>query len=95
MAEATITIHVDEELKTAFEQAAKAGNRKDADLLQEFMQDYIAFQSPDAEYDLWFRHQVQIGMDADDAGDVIPAEEVEAEFAALRAASYGNLLRTA
>jgi len=87
MTEATITIRIDPELKTAFTRAAEASNRTDADLLREFMQDYIATQRTDAEYEQWFRRQVQIGIDAADAGELIPSEEVEAEFASLRAAS--------
>jgi predicted transcriptional regulator len=94
MAETTITIHVDEELTMAFEEAAKARNRTGAELLQEFMQE-IVFQSPDAAYDQWFRRQVQIGIDEADRGELISSEEVEAEFAALRAGLQDNLLRTA
>jgi hypothetical protein len=55
------------------------------------MQDYIETQRTDSEYEQWFRRQVQIGIDEADAGDVIPAVQVEAEFAALRAASQRNL----
>jgi predicted transcriptional regulator len=95
MAESTITIRVDPELKTAFARAAEARDRTDEDLLREFMQDYIETQRTDAEYEQWFRRQVQIGIDAADAGEVIPAEEVEAEFAAFRAAHPRDLLRSA
>lgn len=95
MAEATITIRIDPELKTAFARAAEARNRTDGDLLREFMQDYIETQRTDAEYEQWFRCQVQIGIDAADAGELIPAEEVETEFAALREGSPSHLLRTA
>jgi predicted transcriptional regulator len=95
MAEATITIQVDAELKSAFARAAEARNRTDGDLLREFMQDFIEVQRTDSEYEEWFRRQVQIGIDAADAGELIPAEEVEAEFAALRAVSSRELLRTA
>ncbi len=95
MAEATITIQVDAKLKTAFARAAQERNRTDADLLREFMQDYIEVQRTDAEYEQWFRRQVQIGIDAADAGELIPSEEVEAEFAALRAGSPNNLRRSA
>jgi predicted transcriptional regulator len=95
MTESTITIRVDGELKTAFARAAEARNRSDADLLREFMQDYIEGQRTDSEYEQWFRRQVQIGIDAADAGELIPAEEVEAEFAALRAASENTLPRSA
>jgi len=95
MTEATITIRIDPELKTAFSRAAEASNRTDADLLREFMLDYIESQRTDAEYEEWFRRQVQIGIDAADAGELIPAEEIEAEFAALRATSARTLLRSA
>jgi len=32
-----------------------------------------------AEYDAWFKRQVQIGLDAANAGDVVTHEEAEAE----------------
>jgi hypothetical protein len=51
------------------------------------MEEPTAKDRTDLEYERWFRRQVQIGIDAADAGDVTPAEEVEAEFAALRAAT--------
>ena len=38
-----------------------------------------------AEHDAWFPRQVQAGLDAANAGDVISAEEVETEAAAWRA----------
>ena len=38
-----------------------------------------------AEYDAWFRRQVQIGLDAANAGDVLTHEEMQAEVAAWRA----------
>jgi len=45
----------------------------------------------DREYEEWFRRQVQIGIDEAGAGDLIPADEVEAEFAALRANALKGL----
>ena len=90
MAEAIMTFRVDPELKTAFSRAAEARNRTDVDLLQEFMQDYIEFQRTDAEYEQWFRRQVHVGIEYADAGRLIPAAEVEAEFAALRATALSN-----
>ena len=95
MAETTITIRVDAELKTAFSRAAEERSRTNEDLLREFMQDYIETRRTDSEYAQWFRRQVQIGIDAADAGELIPAEEVEAEFAALRDASQRKLPRSA
>jgi predicted transcriptional regulator len=37
------------------------------------------------ERDAWFHCQVRVGLDAANVGDVISAEEVEAEAAAWRA----------
>jgi predicted transcriptional regulator len=95
MAENVLTIRVDPDLKRAFTLAAEAHNRTEEELLQEFMQDYIETQRTDSEYEAWFRRQVQIGIDAADAGDLIPGEEVEAEFAALREAAMRKLPRSA
>jgi predicted transcriptional regulator len=91
MADATITVQVDPDLKKAFSLAAEAHNRTDEDILREFMQDYVETQRTDSEYEQWFRRQVQIGIDEADAGELIPAEEVEAEFAALRAVAIRKL----
>ncbi len=38
-------------------------------------------QQEATEHDTWFRHQVQIGLDSANAGNLIPAEEVEKEAA--------------
>lgn len=38
-------------------------------------------------HDVWFRRQVQIGLDSANAGKLIPSSEVEAKFAAKRVAT--------
>lgn len=83
MSEATFTFRVDETLKNEFATAAKARDRSGAQLLRDFMREYVQQQEA-AEYDTWFRRQVQIGLDSANAGDLIPAEDVEAEAAAWR-----------
>jgi len=50
-----------------------------------------ADETPKAEYDAWFRRQVQIGLNQADAGELIPSEEVEAYFAAKRAETRRKL----
>jgi len=85
MSEATFTFRVDEELKDAFSTAAKSRDRTGAQLLRDFMRDFVKQQQEATEHDAWFRRQVQIGIDAANAGDVISAEEVEAEAEAWRA----------
>lgn len=84
MTEATFTFRVDEALKSEFSQAAKAKDRTCAQLLRDYMRDVVRQQQEAAAHDAWFRREVQAGIDAADAGDVIPADEVEAEAAAWR-----------
>lgn len=95
MAETNLIIKVDPDLKAAFSVAAEAQNRSIEDLLREFMQDYVTTQRTDSDYDQWFRREVQIGVEEADRGEVISGEELEAEFAALRATSLRKLPRSA
>lgn len=91
MSEATFTFRVDDTLKAEFSQAAKAKDRTGAQLLRDFMRDYVRQQQEVAEHDAWFRRQVQVGLDSANAGNLIPADEVEAKFAAKRAATRRRL----
>ena len=84
MAEATFTFRVDEELKAEFSEAAKAQDQTGAQLLRSFMRDYVRKRRDQAEYDAWFRRQVKAGLDSAKAGNLIPAEQVEAKFAKRR-----------
>jgi predicted transcriptional regulator len=91
MGEATFTFRVDEALKSAFADAAKAHDRTGAQLIRDFMRDYVTGQREAGEHDAWFRRQVQIGLDSANAGRLIPAADVEAKFAARRAATRQRL----
>ena len=91
MNEATFTFRVDETLKSEFTTAAKSCDRNAAQVLRGFMRDYVRQQQEAAEHDAWFRRQVQIGIDAANAGDLISADEVEAEAAAWRDATRQRL----
>lgn len=91
MSEATFTFRVDESLKSEFSNAAKNRDRNAAQLLRDFMRDFVRQQQETAEHDAWFRRQVQIGLDSANAGNLIPAVEVEAKFAAKRAATRRRL----
>lgn len=83
--ETTFTFRVNETLKTDFATAAKARDRTGAQLLRDFMREFVQRQQDMAEHDAWFRQQVQKGIDSANAGDLIPADEVEAEAADWRA----------
>ena len=91
MSEATFTFRVDESLKNQFTTAAKDRDRTGAQLLRDFMRDFVQRQQEAAEHDAWFRRQVQIGLDSANAGHLVPADEVEAEFAARRAETRRKL----
>lgn len=85
MSEATFTFRVEEQLKNEFSTAAKSRDRTGAQLLRDFMRDFVRQQQDAAEHDAWFRRQVQAGLGAANTGDVISAEVVEAEAAVWRA----------
>lgn len=91
MSESTFTFRVDEVLKNEFSTAAKAHDRNGAQLLREFMRDFVRQQQEAVAHDAWFRRQVQIGQDSANAGNLVPAAEVEAKFAARRAATRRRL----
>ncbi|MFY0992475.1 CopG family ribbon-helix-helix protein [Halomonas sp. C05BenzN] len=95
MAETTFTFRVDDALKAEFAQVAKAKDRTGAQLLRDFMRDFVREQQEAAAHDAWFRREVQAGIDAANAGDVIPAAEVEAEAAAWRAETQRKLTGSA
>ncbi|MGE3871765.1 MAG: CopG family ribbon-helix-helix protein [Parvibaculaceae bacterium] len=91
MTESTFTFRVEEELKAAFGEAAKAHDQTGAQLLRAFMRDYVKNQKDLADYDVWFRRQVLAGIDSAKAGNLIPNEEVEAKFARRRADTLRKL----
>lgn len=91
MSKATFTFRVDETLKSEFSAAAKNCDRNAAQLLRDFMRDFVRQQQEAAEHDTWFRRQVQIGLDSANAGNLIPSVDVEAKFAAKRAATRRRL----
>ena len=84
MNQATFTFRVEEGLKDEFSSAAKSRDRTGAQLLRDFMRDFVRQQKEAIEHDAWFRGQVQAGLDSANAGRLVPASEVEAEFLARR-----------
>jgi predicted transcriptional regulator len=88
MAEATFTFRVDDDLKEAFGEAAKKQDRTSAQLLRDFMRDYVRRQSEVATYDAWFRTRVQEALD--DPRPDHSDEEVEVHFARRREAALGG-----
>jgi predicted transcriptional regulator len=91
MSEATFTFRVDEALKNEFSMVAKTHDRTGAQLLRDFMRDYVKQQQDAAEYDAWLRAKVERSRASANAGNLVPAAEVEAKFAARRAATLRRL----
>ncbi|MEO5344186.1 MAG: hypothetical protein H7842_12785 [Gammaproteobacteria bacterium SHHR-1] len=91
MSEVTFTFRVDEALKSQFSTAAKERDRTGAQLLRDFMREYVRHQEDAAEHDAWFRRQVQIGLYSANNGNLIPSAEAEAKFAAKRAATHRRI----
>lgn len=88
MGEATFTFRLDEELKTSFTEAAKATDHNAAQLLRQFMRDYVQEQEAKAAEDAWIEHEIAEGLreaDATSEQDWIPHEVVKEEMARERA----------
>lgn len=91
MTEATFTFRVDEALKAEFTEAAKAEDRTGAQLLRDFMREFVRRRREGADYEAWLLRKVTKARASADAGDVMSAEEVEAEAAAWRAETRRKL----
>lgn len=81
MSEATFTFRVDESLKNEFTQTAKLSDRTGAQLLREFMRDYVRKQMITQNHEQWFAEQVAIGIESANAGNLVSNEEVVEYFA--------------
>jgi len=96
MSKTTFTFRVDETLKSEFSAAAKHCDRNAAQLLRDFMRDFVRQQQEAAAHDAWFRRQVQIGLDSADAGNLVSANRSRSEVcgqAGRNAPSARNLGR--
>ena len=91
MTEATFTFRVDESLKQEFSNFAKDIDRSGAQLLRDFMRDFVKQQQEAASYDAWYQKQVQIGLDEANAGQLVPHEEVKSRFEEKRASLLAKL----
>ncbi|MDR2891553.1 MAG: hypothetical protein LBV80_00475 [Deltaproteobacteria bacterium] len=77
MSEATFTLRVDDHLKDAFTEAAKVNDRTGAQLIRDFMREYVQAAREKTEYEAWFRSKVEAGMKAIQEGRVLSSAEVE------------------
>jgi len=94
MSDATFTFRVDEGLKAEFANAAKSHDRTGAQLLRDFMRSYVEQQQKTPDYDDWLIAKVEQSRSSAEAGHLIPAADVEAKFAARRAATSTRLAKS-
>ncbi|GGD49748.1 hypothetical protein SAMN06296058_1764 [Pseudoxanthomonas indica] len=83
--EAVFTMKLESELRDEFMAAAEAAHRPASQVMRELMRGFIEQQQQAREYDEFVRKAVEAGRASMRAGKGIPNEEIEAEFAALRA----------
>jgi predicted transcriptional regulator len=92
MSDVNFTFRVDESLKEPFTTAAKTRGVTGVQLMHEFMREFVQQQQQEpAAYNTWFAQEVQAGLDSANAGKLIPHADVEARFAARRAATRSGL----
>ena len=60
-------------------------------LLRDFMHSYVAQQEEAQQYDAWLVKKVEQSRASAEAGNLIPASDVEARFAARRAATCARI----
>ncbi|MDN6297538.1 MAG: hypothetical protein L0J54_05865 [Halomonas sp.] len=94
MSDATFTFRVNEGLKAEFASAAKAHDRTGAQLLRDFMRSYVGQQQEAQDYDAWLIAKVEQSRASAEAGNLISAADVEARFAARRAATRVRLAKS-
>ena len=84
--EAVFTMKLEPELRADFMAEAKAPHRPASQVLRELMREFVERQRQTREYDQYFRSKVDAGRASMRAGHGRSNEEVEAAFAARRAA---------
>ena len=87
MGQTTFTFRVDESLKDAFSAIAQAQDRSSAQLLRDFMRDYVQSNADKISYDQWFKAKVEAGRSSSLAGELYSLDSLEAEVQALRVIS--------
>jgi predicted transcriptional regulator len=83
--EAVFTMKLEPELREQFMAAAEAAHRPASQVVRDLMREFIQHQRDARDYDEFLRRKVQIARAQREDGMHFANEDVEAEFAALRA----------
>ena len=84
MQETNFTLRVDNELKTAFAEAARRQDRTAAQLVRDYMRSVVQVTREQDEYEAWFRARVEAGRQDIREGRVFTHEEVKTRQAERR-----------
>jgi len=79
MQESNFTLRVDNELKTAFAEAARRQDRTAAQLVRDYMRSVVQETREQDEYEAWFRAKVEAGRQAIREGRALTHKEVKAK----------------
>ena len=82
---AILTFELEDNMARALEDAAREYHLTPEDLLRQLVWEHLASRQPEGSYDAWFLRTTREAKRQAEAGEVYTNEEVEAEFAALRA----------
>lgn len=83
--EAVFTMKLEPELRAEFMAEADAAHRPASQVLRELMREFVQRQREARDYEEFLRRKVEAGRTSMRAGVGRSNDEVEAEFAALRA----------
>ena len=84
--EAVFTMKLEAELRADFIAEAQAADRPASQILRELMRDFVKQQRQARDYDAFLEKKVEAARASLQAGKGLGNEEVEANFAARRAA---------
>ena len=87
MADSTFTFRIDEELKAAFAETARAQDRTAAQLLRVLMREAVERSQAKRDYDEWFDSEVEAAIkEADDPNtEWVSNDEAKEDWAKFRA----------
>jgi hypothetical protein len=87
---AVFTMKLEPELREAFIAEAEAAHRPASQVVRELMREYVRARREARDYDAFLERKVAIARDERNRGLGNSNDEVEAAFAARRAAALGN-----
>lgn len=87
---ATMNFRVEDDLKVQFEQATTHQDKNCAQVLRQFMRDYVQQARNNREYETWLLKKVRASLAQVAEGKVIPNDEMKARSAARREQLLGR-----